>query len=283
MNSKWKTPKGRKAAANRRAYQKRKAAAAAPAKVPDKVKAYVKRAIDAEIQDKQEVTVVASTQGALTTGFIRGFGIDNTIANYGLTTINIIPPLPLGTDEDKRIANKVRPKSLVANYVIYAQPIDAVVANNNTPEGIPFLCAVLFYNRKDSRGSSINDILKDYGASNTEFTNINDFLLPFNKETYNILSYKVYKMYPSQKKQVVGTVEQTVGVNSIPGYVPMVMKTQNLPLPATLIYDDATTTPTNARIYCAIGCFNIDNSVANRADVIRARVEMNTVLTYQNA
>jgi len=279
MQSKFKTPRGRKRQANRKAYLKRKA----NAKVPLKVKNYVKKAIDREIQDKQEVSVIASTQGVLTTGFIRGFGIDNTSSNYGLTTTNIIPPITFGQEEDKRIGNKVRTKSLVANYVIYAQPLDAVVANNNTPEGIPFLVAVLFYNRKDSRGSSINDTIKDYGATNTEFTNINDFLLPFNKESFNILSYKVYKMYPSQKKQVVGTVEQFVGVNSIPGYVPMVMKSQRLKLPATLIYDDAATTPTNARVYCAMGCFNIDNSVANRADVIRARVELNTTLTYQNA
>lgn len=278
MNSKFKTAKGRKRQANRKAYLKRKGA-----KVPEKVKAYVKRAIDAEIQDKCDVQTILSTSGGGTSGFVRGFGIDSALPNYGITTANIIPSLSLGLDEDKRIGNYVKPKSLVVNYTIMAMPIDKGITEINKNEGMPFYVAVLFYSRKDSKTNNTNSTLKDFGATNLSFTTINDFLLPFNKELYNIHSFKKYKMYPSQKQEVVGTAVELTGVEAINGYVPMVMKSQKLPLPARLNFDDGAILPTNARIYCAIGVFNIDNSTTDRATQIRCKVEMNSVLTYQNA
>lgn len=278
MQSKFKTAKGRKRQANARAYQKRKAAA----KVPLKVKAYVKRAIDREIQDKQDVQTILTTAGGSSTGFVRGFGIDSATANYGITTGSVVPIVLSGSEEDRRIGNYLRPKSLVVNYSIFAMPIDKITPSNIN-EGMPFYVAVLFYSRKDSKTNNTNSTIKDFGGTNLSFTTINDFLLPFNKELYNIHSFKKYKMYACQRDEIVGTTRVLTALDGINGAVPMVMKSQRLKLPARLNFDDATAAATNSRIYCAIGVFNLDNSTADRANTIRARVEMNSVLTYQNA
>jgi len=253
-------------------------------KVPLKVKNYVKRAIDREIQDKQDVATILTTMGGSNTGYIRGYGIDSQTANYGITTASVIPTIPVGNDEDKRVGNYVKPKSLVVRYSINATPIDAGVdVPLNKQSGMPFYVAVVFYSRKDSRTSNINNTIKDFGATNFSFDNINDFLLPFNKELYTIHSFKKYKMYPSQEIGLFGTTLTTETLNSINGYTPMVMASQRIKLPAKLIFDDGATQPTNARVYCAMGVFNIDNSKPDRATTIRAKVEMNSVLTYQNA
>jgi len=278
MRSEFKTVKGRKAQANRKAYQKRKVA-----KVPDKVKAYVKQALDREIQDKQDVSAILTTAGGSTTGFVRGYGINSASVNYGITTQSIIPQVTQGLDEDKRVGNYVRPKSLVVNYTLNAMPVDAGVDVPLNKNPTPFYCAVIFYSRKDSLTNNTNNTLKDFGSVNFPFETINDFLLPFNKELYNIHSFKKYKMAPAQEIGVFGTTQTIDLLNSVNGYVPMVMKSQTLKLPAKLNFDDATSQPTNARIYCAIGVFNIDNSVPDRATTIRVKCEMNSVLTYQNA
>lgn len=273
-------PKKNYAKMAKKAYKRKPASA--PAKVTASVKDYVKKAIDREIQDKCEVQTILTTAGGASTGMVRGFGIDSTAANFGITTSSIIPALTIGLDEDKRIGNYIRPKSLVVNYTICALPIDDVTPSNKY-EGMPFYVAVVFYSRKDSRTNNVNNTIKDFGVGNVAFSTINDFLLPFNKEGYNIHSFKKHKMYPCQKTDIVGTTLVQTQLNGINGFVPMVMKAQKLSLPARLIYDDNATTPTNARIYCAIGVFNIDNSTLDRANTIRAKVEMNSVLTYENA
>jgi len=281
MRNEFKTPAGRRRQYNKKAYAKRKAAKMA-AKVPEKVKDYVKKALDAEIQDKCDVQTILTTAGGSVTGLVRGYGIDSATANYGITTSSVIPTITQGLDEDKRVGNYVKPKSLVVNYTINALPIDPVTPSNKN-EGMPFYVAVLFYSRKDSRTNNINSTIKDFGATNLSFTSINDFLLPFNKETFNIHSFKKYKMYACQRTEIIGTANVLTALNAIPGYTPMVMHSQKLKLPSKLIFDDSGTNPTNARIYCAIGVFNIDNSTSDRASTIRAKVEMNSVLTYQNA
>lgn len=267
----------------KKAVGKRKAVSAPSRPVAVSVKDYVKKAIDREIQDKQDVSQILTTAGGQTSGFVRGYGINSTTPNYGITTQSVIPPIPIGSDEDKRIANYVRPKSLVVHYTLNALPVDAGVDVPLNKLPTPFYCAVLFYSRKDSRTSNINNTLKDFGSTNFPFETINDFLLPFNTELYNIHSFKKYKMAPCQEIGLFGTSISTDMINSVNGYVPMVMHSQKLKLPAKLMFDDATSNPTNARIYCAIGVFNIDNSTPDRATTIRVKVEMNSVLTYQNA
>lgn len=256
-----------------------------PSKVSNNVKNYVKKAIDREIQDKEEVNSIFSVAGGATTGLIRGYGIDSTSANYGITTTNsIVPIIVFGTDEDKRVGNSIRPKSLVARYVINATALsNNSVTSTNKQFGMPFYVSVLFYNRKDTKTNSTNDTIKDNGSASTDFTTIFDHLTPWNKDMYNILSYKRYKMYPSQQKEIVGTTEVTTQLPSINGCVPMVMRSQKLKLPAKLVYDDATQQPSNARIYCAVGVFNIDNSDPDRSSTVRATITMTTHMKYQNA
>jgi len=282
MKAEFKTPAGRRRQYNKKAYAKRKANASA--KVPEKVKAYVKKAIDAEVQDKLDVSSILSVAGGSTTGFVRGYGINSTISNSGITTVSVIPPVPLGQDTDKRIGNVIRPKALYVHYTLNATPIDTgLVGAINQQNGMPFYCAVIFYSRKDNRTSSSNAGIKDFGSVNFSFDTINDFLLPFNKDLFTIHSFKKYKMYPSQAIGLFGTTTTTETLNSINGHVPMVMCRQKLKLPAKLVFDDNTQQPTNARIFCAIGVFNVDNSTPDRSTTVRVKCEMNSYLYFQNA
>jgi len=281
MKSQFKTPRGRKRQANKKYYAKKKRSA----KVSDKVKNYVKKAIDREIQDKEEVNSIFSVAGGATTGLIRGYGIDSTATNYGITTVNsIIPIISVGQEEDKRIGNAIRPKSLIARYVINAEALsNNSVTSTNKQFGMPFYVSVLFYNRKDTKTNATNDTIKDNGSSSTDFTTIFDHLTPWNTDMYNILSYKRYKMYPSQQKEIVGTTEVTTQLPSIGGCATSIMCNQKLKLPAKLVYDDATQQPSNARIYCAVGVFNLDNSTPDRSTTVRATITMATHMKYQNA
>lgn len=282
MQSKFKTAKGRKRQANRRAYLKRKAASAV---VSQKVKNYVKKAIDREVQDKEEVLTVFTTAGGSTTGLIRGYGIDSTAANYGITTsASIIPVISIGDEEDKRTGNKIRPKSLYARYVITANHLSNNSATSTNKQfGMPFYVCVLFYNRKDSRTNNTNDTLKDNGSGSTDLTTIPDLLLPWNSEMYNIISFKKYKMYCPQQKEIVGTTDTFTQLPDINGCSSMIMCNQKLKVPANLIYDDSGAQPVNQRIYCSVGVFNLDNSTPDRATTVRANIEMVSHLKYQNA
>jgi len=266
-------------------YNKTKAKPkSAPKSVSPSVKAYVKKALDEEIQDKLDVASIVSVAGSSTTGYVRGYGINSSLSNSGLTTLSVIPAVPIGSDTDKRVGNVIRPKALYCHYTLNATPIDTGVTDSiNGQNGMPFYTAVIFYSRKDNRSSSSNVGIKDFGSVNFSFDTINDFLLPFNNDLFTIHSFKKYKMYPSQIKGLFGTTVTTDTSNSINGYEPMIMCRQKLPLPAKLMFDDATSQPTNARIFCAIGVFNIDNSTPDRSTTIRVKCEMNSYLTFQNA
>lgn len=267
----------------KKAVSKSKAATSSSA-VAVAVKNYVKKAIDLEVQDKLDVSSILSVSGVSTSGFVRGYGINSSAVNYGLTTTSVIPQVPLGTDTDKRVGNVIKPKAFYVHYTLNATPIDSGTTSPiNQQNGMPFYTVVLFYSRKDNRSSSSNVGIKDFGSVNFTFETINDFLLPFNKDLFTIHSFKKYKMFPSQQLGLFGTTTTADTQNSINGYVPMVMCRQKLKLPSKLMFDDATAQPTNARIFCAIGVFNIDNSTPDRASTVRVKCEMNSYLYFQNA
>lgn len=276
MNPKWKTPKGRKRAANRKAYLKRKATAGA--KVPAKVKAYVKKAIDREIEDKYETLEVFSVQGTNTTGRVLGYGINNQTSYTGITSSNsIIPVLNSGSSIDNRLGNKVSVKQFYVRYHISAEPQNTTT---NIGGGLPFYACVLFYSRKDSKTNNTNDTIMEYGNSNTSLTNIEGLTLKFNKDLYNIHGFYKHKLYQSQAKDAAGV---STAVSGISGFQPSASNVVKIKLPSKLIYDDAAAQPTNSRIYASVGVFNYDNSKYLPSSTYRATIQMTSHLVYQDA
>lgn len=274
MQSKWKTAKGRKRQANKKAYAKRKA----NAKVPQKVKNYVKRAIDREIEDKYETLEVFSVQGTNTSGRVIGYGINNQTSFTGITSTNsIIPVLSAGSAIDGRLGNKVSVKQFYVRYHISAE---AQNTTTNIGGGLPFYVCVLFYSRKDSRTNNTNDTIMEYGNTNTALTNIEGLTLKFNKDLYNIHGFYKHKLYQSQAKDAAGV---STAVPGITGFQPSVSKVARIKLPAKLVYDDATAQPTNSRIYASVGVFNYDNSKYLPSSQYRASIQMTSHIVYQDA
>jgi len=276
MQSKFKTPAGRRRQYNKRAYAKRKAAAVA--KVPAKVKAYVKKAIDREIEDKYEVLTVFTVGGSSTTGRIVGYGINNQTTFTGITSANsIIPVLQNGNSSETRLGNKVNVKQFYVRYHLYAVNQHPVV---NPVFGVPFIVCVLFYSRKDSRTNNTNDTLMEFGSTSTSLVNTSDLTLKFNKDLYNIHGFYKHKMYPSQSVDGTGATSAIAGIT---GFQPAVQKVVKIKLPSKLIYDDTTAQPTNSRIYCSVGVFNVDNSKYVPSTTFRANIEMSSHIVYQDA
>jgi len=274
MQSKFKTPRGRKRQANRKAYLKRKA----NAKVPQKVKAYVKRAIDREIEDKYEMKTIFTVGGSSTTGRIIGYGINNQTSFTGITTTDsIIPVLQNGNSVEGRLGNKLTVKQFYVRYHLYAVNQHPVV---NPVFGVPFIVCVLFYSRKDSRTNNTNDTLMEFGSSNTSLVNTSDLTLKFNKDLYNIHGFYKHKLYPSQAIDLTGN---STAIAGITGYTPSVSKVVKIKIPAKLVYDDTTAQPTNSRIYCSVGVFNVDNSKYVPSTTFRANIEMSSHIVYQDA
>lgn len=247
-------------------------------KVSNNVKAYVKKAIDNEIEDKMETLTVFTVGGSSTTGRIVGYGINNQTSFTGITSANsIIPILAAGTSVDTRLGNKVTVKSFYVRYHVYAVNQHPVV---NPVFGVPFIVCVLFYSRKDSRTNNTNDTLMEFGNSTTALVNTSDLTLKFNKDLYNIHGFYKHKLYPSQAVDGSGNTSAIAGVS---GFAPAAMKTVKIKLPSKLIYDDGTTQPTNSRIYASVGVFNIDNSKYIPSTSFRANIEMSSHLVYQDA
>lgn len=272
MQDKFKTSKGRK-------YQRKQKLTAKPkAKVSASVKAYVKKAIDIEVEDKQDVLGIFTTQGTSNTGKIVGYGINNTTTFTGIhSNGSIIPNILQGITSDTRIGNKIKVKDFYVRYHIVANAIAPTV---NVPEGLPFYVVVVFYNRKDSKTNPTNDTMMEYGATNTSLVFLNDLTLDFNKDVFNILGFYKHKMYPSQKLDVSGLSTPIVGVS---GYVPAVMKKVKVKIPSKLQYDDNSAQPTTTRVFCSVGVFNVDNSRYIPSQTIRANVELTSHIVYQDA
>lgn len=271
MQAKFKTPAGRRRQYNKRAYAKRKAKAEA-AKVPEKVKAYVKKALDADNEDKHMLKNVFSATNCL------GGGFDSTGTNIGLTTTDSIIPLVIqGTAVSNRVGNRINVKSLLVRLMLEAKP----VATSNSVEGLPFYVRVVFYNRKDSMTNPTNNTILDLAGTSTSFTYQNQsLLLKYNTDLFNIISSKTYKMAPCQGVTDVGVTSERQPPN---GFVSHVLRQFKIKCPKKLIYDDGASQPMH-RIYCAIGVVNADGSnVLPALNGTRLQVSLDTQLVYEDS
>lgn len=271
MNPKWKTAKGKRRAANRRAYLKRKAAASVKG-VPNKIKTYVKKVLDRNAEDKHDLLNVFSTANCQQGGF------NSTLTNIGLTsTSSIIPVVSQGTGVDQRIGNRISVKSLTGRLILQARPVNPT---DNYVSGLPFYVRVVFYNRKDSMTNYTNDTILDLGGSSTSFTgSLASLLLKYNKDTFNIIKSYTFKMAPAQS---INASAISSAENMPNGFMSHVMKNIKIPCVKKLVYDDASIQP-NHRIYCAIGVVNSDSSAVLPAGTgYRLRVSLDTHIVYED-
>lgn len=270
MRAEFKTAKGRAY----QARQRKKAMSKAQSKVNTvaDVRTIVNKAIASANEDKHFVKNVYFDVN------VPGCGFNSTSTNSGLTTTDSIIPLIIqGDTVSQRDGNRIKVKSLSVRLQLQAKP----VSSTNAQEGLPFYVRVVFYNRKDSMTNNTNTGILDEGGSSTNFTyDAGSLLLNYNKDLFNIIKSKTYKMAPCQAADIFGVTLPREPPN---GFVSHVLKKFKIKCPKTMIYDDTTAQPMH-RIYAAIGVVNADGS--NIFPVVggtRLRVCMDTHLIFEDS
>lgn len=285
MNAKWKTKKGLRRQANRRAYLKRKAKA-----VSAGVKAYVQGAIDKSKEDR--IAQSAIWNGNAGRGDdIPGSGI-NTATGVGLTTINsILPVIAKGTNDDNRNGNKIRAKALYVKYTINAKPLTSGTGTGNTnPDvsfrGTPFYVRVVIYRNRESPSLNSNNTLINNGGApggSSAWVVLQDLLQPYNKESFVILHSKTFKMCPARSETLDALGNVTgASILSVPnGTSQTIVKKCKIKLPKNLIYDDdVSTQPQNFKAYMAVGIINADGQGVMTTQY-RARIVAESQLYFE--
>lgn len=255
-------------------------------KLSPTIKSYVKKAIDAEVEDKQAFRNIFDEDA------IQGSGFDSSILAKGLVSGSLLPTIPQGSDVSDRIGNVIKPKSLVCRYILVANPLQQGgggthpnTLNYNNHAGRDFYVRVVIYNRKDNMQSATNSNIIDEGASTTNLIDIEDLFSPYNKDVFNILYSKTIRMATNRWETWdttgnltnAGSFFSTTG-SALSSYVGKA----NIKLPARIRFDDATSTASNFNCFMAVGCVNADNTVIGNAEY-RADITAKTYFTYQDA
>lgn len=255
-----------------------------PKPVPAKVKNYVKKAINREIETKTAALSVFNQQSTL------GYGLNST-TNLGLTQTNSIIPLLLQSDEQNgRVGNKVRPTGLYLRYSLRA--IQATNAGVNDNPLMPFLCRIVAYSKKISRTDSTNVGILQQGNTSVNFGSAPEtWLEPYNKDMFNIHYSKQFMMVPHRRVTGQTAPNQYAQDAVVEGAKSFVMKKVKLKgIPKTFIYDDQAGTiglanrPTNCSVYLAVCVCNVDGT-AGGSLISDQRVQVNadTFLYYKDA
>lgn len=262
-----------------------RATALAKMKVPMSIKSYVKRAIDAEAEDKhtyRDIFVQNSVQWE---------GFDSSIPGRGLTSGSLIPGVLQGTDVEERIGNVIKPKSLAIKYMIVANPLQQGgggthpnTLDYNSHAGRDFYVRVVIYNRKDGKNNSSNTHIIDNGSGSTNLIDVEDLYSPYNKDLFNILYSKTIRMAANRWEtwSAAGALTNAGTFFSTTGRATSTYNgTAYIKMPSRLMYDDATSTATNFNCFMAVGCINCDDSTIANTEY-RADISAKAFLKFQD-
>lgn len=239
------------------------------AKVSTNVKKYVKKALDMDKEDHIVEPDALANQDSINANGFDSQQIVATVSgtNYyrGLTTANLVPDVSQGDTVSSRSGNAIKPKYLEVSYLINSNPLQKGKLSNTNDWynniGRPFWVRIVIYRRKDNQFLADNSKILDNGASSTNFIDISDIKLPYNKDLYQILHTKNIKMSPSRAETYTqGTNTLTDAItyvnsnNTVANYLGKV----RLKLPSKLLFSDASPTPTNYACFLAAGCIMMD-------------------------
>lgn len=257
----------------RRGFSKRKLYRKKSTKISAPVRTYVNRAIR-----RNEETKMSSNQYGLT-AFNSG-----VTANADLITV--LPTIAVGTGQNDRIGNKVRPIRLeITGYVAYYT--DSLTSNQDAR----MLGARLFCFQDKTTRSYANSIynfnLLNLGGTGNNFTGTAlNWVSPHNNEQFTFFHDKkfvVQKPFGFTNNSTPSSTNAITGMDRSMFHPFRIVLTQKQ-LPAVLQYDqgDSLSYPTNFAPYMALGYCDLMNKTPDSGST-QLVMEFNATLYYKDA
>lgn len=192
-----------------RPWQERKSKkSAAKAKVPEKIKQYVKYEIERTSEDKEATPLTADDVAILP------YGLQTT---HTFTTLNlnqIFQGITQGSLNGQRLGDEIRVKKLTFKGFINW---DSSRINNSSYLHIPLYVKMFVFRRRDTldnpaqyaglTGTGENTILMNGPTATNPFNKLSDFNKPFNTNVYKIYATRTFKLGPA----AVGDTPQSSG------------------------------------------------------------------------
>lgn len=204
----------------------------------------------------------------------------------GLVDTNLFSTIALaqGVQQEQRVGNKVDNAYLVITGVIRSDPHD----DGRNASNLPFEVHMVAYRRRKS-------IMNTYDQLKTMPHNtvgpVNHSLInstyPFNKDSYEILKHRVFKLRPLEANISNGDFL----VNGQTSNAPMFRRfKQHLKISKKLLFQDGNTVPSNTWVGVAFYVINPDGSILHQPGVshpsayqVRARVTYDASLKFKDA
>lgn len=238
--------------------------------VSQKIKKYVKKTIHSQIENK---TYHANTPY-----------IDiSTPSGATVTSLNVMPSISQGATKATRTGNQIKLVKHTVRGQVYLKPYDAT----NNPRPGSTVCKIWLMSMKKSHSSTLtlgSDFF-DNGASNEGFGgNINDCLMPVNKDSYKIHATRSFELgtgsnLGSANGATSGYFDQK---NSIMNFQFNLAKYSK----KNIKFDDTGSTPTNENMFLIFACYFGNGDTPTTAPVGNTKLAKYNVLVraeYEDA
>lgn len=150
-------------------------------KVPKGVKKYVKRAIHRNIENKILVSYLANQS------------ITTADSDYQVASINLLPPIPKGSDQGERLGIRIKPMVNSIRGYINLKPHNSLT-NPYTPVKVRLMVVSYKLQNRDSVALSLSDFARIFEAGNNTVPfqgNMLDMVLPVNKSDWIVYENRV--------------------------------------------------------------------------------------------
>lgn len=249
-----------------------------PAKpsVSDKVKKYVKKAINTAGEAKMAVREVFKQIAIPGTGL--NYDAVVSANNVGLfTTGGCVPVIIRGDGPADRDGDSIRVKDFILNWTLRGK--DITVAGGTNPNKSPMWVRIIVYNHRfDMTEPNPNLIIKKGNTSGNLDSSPDSWLEPYDKKEFIIHYSKTYKMAPLMN-YVAGTGVNAVVENMPNGFQHFIKGSKRIKIPAKLLYQGVGGNSTNCQpqvAFCVVGC----DGLAVPSTQFRIDVNLETKLTY---
>lgn len=243
----------------------------------------IKKAVTAMIKSTEEIKWAPnSTLADQKLIFGSGLNYDGVTFFNGWVSVvpGLIPSILQGTNETNRIGNKIRPVSFKVKYTLSANTTNDGL--NNPFRGVPFLVRVFIYRHRYAIDDASQDQILQAGSTSIPFGNTPDkWLNPYNKDKYRVCYSKQFLMCANRHQ--IGTNASNVVPESMPNNAKsFVTGSISIPLPKTLIFNDASAVPTNAGWYMAVTLCNQDGVAVTGLET-RCTLNAESYLSFTDA
>lgn len=235
------------------------------------VKSIVNRTLASHLEEKVAVKEIFNRVG------IPGAGLD-TANNLGLgTTTGIIPNISRGTDDASRVGDMIHAKRLMLKVSIRALDITPAAGSNSNR--LPFMVRVIVFNHRFAIDEASATQIIDKGASSGNLDSSPDsWLEPYNKKEFKIWYSKEFKMAP-----FINNTGATPVLENMPaGHVYFANIRKEIKVPNKLLYNGATSLPTNSMPQLAFAVCNCDGTPLGSSQ-FKAQVNVETQLYFTDA